>query len=85
MKDKEMIQMFCSATGIKRKYFTEGCLDDKARTRRKDSVPLMTEHNVTEYFKSEANSKTIPDNKSVKKDLQQRHVLQTSLRRAWSN
>ena len=59
--------------------------NDKARKQRKDSVPLMTEHNVTEYFKSEANSKTIPDKKSVKKDLQQRHVLQTSLRRAWSN
>ena len=85
IKDKEMTKMFCSATGIKRKYFTEGCLDDKARKRRKDSVPLMTEHNVTEYFYSEANSKTIPDKKSVKNDLQQRHVLLTSLRRAWPN
>ena len=67
IKDKEMTKIFCSSTGIKRKYFTEGCLDDRARRRRKYSIPLMIEHNITEYFKSEANSKTIPDKKSVKK------------------
>ena len=30
IKDKEMTKMIRSSTKIKRKYFTEGCLDDKA-------------------------------------------------------
>ena len=84
MKEKENLkEAFCSATGIKRKYLGDGFLSDAPNKRRKDAISKETELSVKNHFESETMSTVIPDKKSVKKDMKQRHVLQTSLHNSW--
>ena len=77
-------KMLCAATGIKRKYFQEGYTREAQKKRRKDAIPTEIEKEVHEFYKSDTNSILVPDKKVVKKDLEQKHVMQMSLRTAWS-
>ncbi|CAC5398487.1 Fibropellin-3 [Mytilus coruscus] len=80
----EFRKVFCMATGIRRKYLSEDYIKPKPKKRRKDATSKQTTDAVKIFFKSETHSATISDKKSVKKDLQEKHVLMMSQKSLWS-
>ncbi|XP_063445276.1 uncharacterized protein LOC134725403 isoform X1 [Mytilus trossulus] len=80
----EFKKIFCMATGIRRKYLSEDYVKPKPKKRRKDATSKQTTDAVKLFFKSEIHSATISDKKSVKKDLQEKHVLMMSQKSLWN-
>ena len=83
LKDKEDEKHFAAITGIKRKYLNT-CSTDTRRKRRRDALTTDEEISVKEFYKSDNISATIPDKKSVKKDLEEAHVMNMSLDTAYT-
>ena len=77
-----MAQSFCKAVGIQRKYISKVCMQEQKR--RKDCLNEDVEKSIKEFFQQDNVSTNIPNKKCIKKDMQEKRVLQTSLEAAWN-